>query len=366
MLLRGLALMLLRGLALLLCRGLALLLCRGLALLLLRGLACRLHLIPVYRASLLSWGLCRGCPLGVRRPLAFLLMRPLPILLTRFRPILLRRDGGRSGGRRLFVLPYLRIARLVAVILVVNIALLLHLMGIAIPGILALVGRQRCWRRRRTTVPPVPSAALLRPVIAPVIAPAWRRILLPTAEIGRRRPVVAHRDAQDEQRHRLRTDESPRSVVPGTRVPVVSLVKPVHAIVEEEIRTHFRRIVDRVAGDPDEVRVNREIDADTDPGKSDADADLGKGRSRRQEQRPQERDHIAHFIFLISFTGFQGLSLESDTPPNSNQPDVGCGSIVIWTGASIRSLPHTGKTSSWPGLPTHSVAEWPTRWPLRT
>jgi hypothetical protein len=133
-----------------------------LLLMLRRGLPCRLHLIPVYRAPLLNRGLGWGCPpnlftasllwfrargklgvlpgwrrrhgtLSVRRPLGFLLRRPLPILL--------RWHGGRSRWRRLLVLPYLRIARLVTVILVVNIALLLHLMRIAIPGILALVGR---------------------------------------------------------------------------------------------------------------------------------------------------------------------------------------------------------------------------------
>jgi len=116
-------------------RGLLLMLRRGLLLMLCRGLPWRLHLIPVYRASLLNRGLGWGCPLnlfaasllwlrargklgalprwrrrrgtlGVRRPLDFLLGCPLPILLMRFRPILLRRRGGHSGRWRLFVLPY--------------------------------------------------------------------------------------------------------------------------------------------------------------------------------------------------------------------------------------------------------------------
>ena len=45
-----------------LCRGLLLTLCRGLLLTLCRGLPCRLHLIPVYRASLLIRRLGWGCP----------------------------------------------------------------------------------------------------------------------------------------------------------------------------------------------------------------------------------------------------------------------------------------------------------------
>jgi len=50
---------------LMLCRGLLLMLCRGLLLTLCRGLPCRLHLIPVYRASLLIRGLGWSCPLNL-------------------------------------------------------------------------------------------------------------------------------------------------------------------------------------------------------------------------------------------------------------------------------------------------------------
>ena len=130
--------LLLGSLLLMLRRGLLLTLRRGLLLMLRRGLPCRLHLIPVYRASLLIRGLGWSCPLnlfaasllwlrargklgalpgwcrrrgalGIRRPLGFLLRHPLPILLMCFRPILLRRRGGHSGRWRLFVLPYQRI-----------------------------------------------------------------------------------------------------------------------------------------------------------------------------------------------------------------------------------------------------------------
>ena len=65
LLLRALLLMLRRGLLLMLRRGLLLTLRRGLLLMLCRGLPCRLHLIPVYRASLLIRGLGWSCPLNL-------------------------------------------------------------------------------------------------------------------------------------------------------------------------------------------------------------------------------------------------------------------------------------------------------------
>jgi len=64
MLCRGLLLTLRRGLLLMLCRGLLLMLCRGL-LMLRRALPWRLHLIPVYQASLLNRGLGWGYPLNL-------------------------------------------------------------------------------------------------------------------------------------------------------------------------------------------------------------------------------------------------------------------------------------------------------------
>jgi len=59
------ALLLLPLAATLLLGALLLMLRRGLLLMLCRGLPCRLHLIPVYRASLLNRGLRWSCPLNL-------------------------------------------------------------------------------------------------------------------------------------------------------------------------------------------------------------------------------------------------------------------------------------------------------------
>src|ERR1035437_7880495 len=88
---------------------------------------------------------------------------------------------------------------------------------------------------------------MLLPLIAPVLAPAWRCIRPPPAKVPRRIPVVAYRDSQDEQRYNFWAHKPPRSVVPGTRVPVVALVDPVHAIVKEIVRIQSWRVVNRVA-----------------------------------------------------------------------------------------------------------------------
>jgi hypothetical protein len=100
------------------------------------------------------------------------IQRPLTSFLRHFLPTLSRWRGRSLHGRCLIMLPHQGIARLVTVILVVNIPLLLDL-RIALPRILSLIDRERCRRWSRTAVPFVPSAPMLRPVIAPMIAPAW-------------------------------------------------------------------------------------------------------------------------------------------------------------------------------------------------
>src|SRR5512139_1673720 len=95
-------------------------------------------------------------------------------------------------------------------------------------------------------VPLVPTASTLLPFVAPVLVPTRGPVGWPPAEVRWRHPVVPHRHAQQEDRNGFRPDQSPWPVVPGTRIPVVRLVDPVHAVVEEVVRIQLRRVIDRV------------------------------------------------------------------------------------------------------------------------
>ena len=154
----------------------------------------------------------------------------------------------------------------------------------------------RANRWRGTAIPLVPAASLLLPSLAPVLTPARWRIRPPAAKIPRRIAVVAYRDAQDEQRHRRRRHARPRPAVPGAGVPVIVLIDPVHAIVEEEIRIQSWSIVNGVTRHPDKVRVVRQVDPDAYAGKPDADAHLSHSRSHRPNHHPQHSQSMAHFF----------------------------------------------------------------------
>src|SRR6185369_17097036 len=134
------------------------------------------------------------------------------------------------------------VARLVAVVAAMQRLLLLDL-GIPISRVLPLIDRQRGRRRYSSPVPMVPTASALRPLVAPMLAPARRCIALPATEICRWIAVVAHRNAQYIHRHGLRAHQPPGAVVPGTAVPVVLLIDPVDAVVEEEVRLQARCVV---------------------------------------------------------------------------------------------------------------------------
>ena len=159
-------------------------------------------------------------------------------------------------------------------------------------------------------IPLIPTAPMLLPIVTPVIAPARRCFSAPSVKIGWRIPVVAHRDAQDIQGNHLRGYKTPRPVVPGTRVPVVALINPVHAIVKEEIRILSRRIIDRIAGNPHEFRVRGHVDADIN-------ADLGHARRRREKQHPQHNEDKTHFPFPVPMTGFRSGPPEGDATPST-------------------------------------------------
>jgi len=164
--------------------------------------------------------------------------------------------------------------------------LLFELLRIPVARILSLIGGQRRGRRDGLAIPLIPAASTLRPVTAPVLVPARRRVRPPAAEVWRWLAVVAHGHAQDVHRHHLGPHPAPGSVVPGARVPVVSLEDPVQAVVEEVVRTQPRRVVHGVSRHECEARIRRQVDADAQAGNGDADpdADLGHRGRRRAPQ----------------------------------------------------------------------------------
>ena len=174
--------------------------------------------------------------------------------------------GSSLSSLLLKVLADYRFMGLVTVILAAYSMLLPHLAGISVSSKLPLVVRQRGGRRSRSAVPPIPSASLLRPSMTPVITPVGCRISPPPAKVCRRMPVVANGNTQDELRHNQWVHKPPGAVVPGTRVPVIVLVDPVHAIVKEIVGINLWCIVDRIAWHRNEFREQRQVDSDVHAG----------------------------------------------------------------------------------------------------
>src|ERR1700730_1823784 len=154
-----------------------------------------------------------------------------------------------------------RLARLIMIVLVPKSQLLIRT-GIALPGILPLVRRQRRRRRSGGAVPAIPTTATLFPITTPVLSPVGRPFGSPAAKVLRRLSVVANRDSQHEERHPLRGHNVPRPVVPGTGVPAILCVHPVQTVVEEEVRVQLRGVVDRVARYRHKIGVGSRVDSD--------------------------------------------------------------------------------------------------------
>ena len=184
--------------------------------------------------------------------------------------------------------------RLVAIALGLDRILLLCRTRVAAAGILSLIARQ--WRGTRdgVTIPTIPSASMLFPVVAPMLAPARGNIQTPAAKIGWSVTVVAHRNAQHEQWDVLRFDQIPRPIVPGARIPVVVRVDPIQAVVKEVIRTRSRVIVDRIARYRDQPRVCRHAEADAYTVRPYADAYLSVGRDCRVKQHRNRNNQVTH------------------------------------------------------------------------
>ena len=177
--------------------------------------------------------------------------------------------------------------------------LLLDHARVARPRIGPLVTRQRRRGRDGAAVPAVPSAALLFPVAAPMLVPARRCVRAPAAEVRRWLAVIADRHAQHVERHVLRPHRVPRAVVPIARIPVVILIDPVQAVVEEVVRTRLRCVIDGVARHAHQLRVRRHVDADLHAGRADADAELGlrlhrNGRRNGAQQQGHDEKQMAH------------------------------------------------------------------------
>src|SRR5438270_17609 len=68
-----------------------------------------------------------------------------------------------------------------------------------------------------------------------MVARTWWCICAPLTEVSWRFAVIARWNAQNIEWYRVGIHQLPWPVVPGARVPVVSLVGPVHAIVEERV-----------------------------------------------------------------------------------------------------------------------------------
>jgi len=104
---------------------------------------------------------------------------------------------------------------------------------------------------------------------------------VPATKVYWRLTVVANRDTQDKKRYNLWLHIRPWAVVPGTGVPVVIMVDPVQAVIKEIVGIYLWSIIDRIARDRNELRVQRHVNTDTDVWQADTDTYLGSGRNNR-------------------------------------------------------------------------------------
>lgn len=118
---------------------------------------------------------------------------------------------------------------------------------------------------------------------------------MPATEVHRRLPIVAHGDSQDIVGQKLRRNNLPRSVVPGTGVPGIVLENPVHPVIKEIVGTNPRSIVDRIAGYRHELRIYGQIDTNTDVGKPDSDTYLGFSGNRQTQHHEQHCKSVSKF-----------------------------------------------------------------------
>ena len=234
-------------------------------------------------------------------------------------PVLRRLHPNRHGGLA-HDLPVDGIMGPVAVVLGADGALLLDGAGVTVATVVLLVGGQRRRARRVARVPAVPAVAVARPVGAPMVTPARRRIHEPAVEVHRRLAVVAYRHAQHVHRHHLGRDPLPRAVVPGTGVPAVIHQHPVQAVIEKVVGVELRRVVHRIAGHLGEHRVGGRVDADLRTGHADVDVhtDLrlhGHCRCHRQRHRDAEGSEIrAHGLSFAKRLGPALVQRPAQTP----------------------------------------------------
>lgn len=257
------------------------------------------------------------------RPVAILI--PVPMVRSTLIPI-------GTPMMTLIALTHDALVRAVVVMLTVDRALLIFVMGIPVPRIPLLVVGQRGERWRGPVVPPVPAVAMTLPLAAPVFSPMGRRVVVPPVKVRRWIPVVTHGDAQDEERNIPRVHEIPGPVVPGAHIPVVILIDPVHAVIKEKIQIQLRCVVDGVTRNPLEFRINRDADPDV---------DIRGGRRNRPQQHPHNKASGAHHVYLSS-NFFYGLIRQIECRRPSAMPAPGCHNAL-----SISRRPGGIAASSW-------------------
>ena len=126
------------------------------------------------------------------------LLLPIVLLLL---PLLLPATRFRTLATLIKNLPAHRFAWLVVITAGLDRALLIQLARITAARVIPLIRWQRRGAGRGATVPAIPSAALPFPVVAPVFTPARGVVVTPAAKISGRAAIVAHWNAQYEQRH---------------------------------------------------------------------------------------------------------------------------------------------------------------------
>jgi len=191
---------------------------------------------------------------GLRSPLTRLAYRLLTGLCVRPLPRAALGCGLGAADPRIERLLDDAIMRPIVVMLAFE-HMLLRKARIPVTRVGALVCRKRCRRGHRAPVPAIPVSVMLLPSASPVLTPTRRSTDGPATEVHRRRDVVANRNPEEEKRDLVGRNGFPRPVVPGAGEPIVAVEHPVHPVIEEIVRRERRCVVDRIAGNSNELRV---------------------------------------------------------------------------------------------------------------
>jgi hypothetical protein len=98
--------------------------------------------------------------------------------------------------------------------------------------------------------------------MSPVLSPTGWSGRDPTTKVHRRLAIVPHRNTQNIQWHVIWVYSTPGTVVPGTGIPGIIFVDPIHPIIKEIVGVHPWSIIDRIIRHPDKFRVDRQVNPD--------------------------------------------------------------------------------------------------------